>query len=159
MQKSAQAWKTVGRRVALTATSHLHTWREDATKVPDNYTEGDLQSMVSQQLDCRRTIIGEVLDGRPTLCTVLSKPNLCDNCESQASIPIGGTLGTAMAPLQAPTHGATGPYLSSSHDSEAQPHSAKVARPNAPAPRVAAERTPPAAATPAKRKATDEDIS
>jgi len=62
------------------AFSHLLTWNDDINAPSSNYTEGDLRRMVSQTDECRRTIMGKVLDGCPTSCALLRRPNLCDNC-------------------------------------------------------------------------------
>jgi len=69
------------------AFSHLFTWNDEINATSSNYTEDDLRQMVSQTDECRRSIMGKVLDGSPTACTLLRRPNLCDNCRRKVGEP------------------------------------------------------------------------
>lgn len=70
-----------GGRDGKEAFSHLFTWNDDIDATSSNYTEADLRRMVSQTNECRRTVMGEVLDNHATSCALLRQPNLCDNCQ------------------------------------------------------------------------------
>ena len=73
------------------AFSRMHTWK-DELRVCSNYTEDHLNRLIPQVAECRRTILGEVLDNHPTSCALLQLPNLCDNCERRVSLPHPLTL-------------------------------------------------------------------
>ena len=64
------------------ATSYVVTWKSELDRTPTEpqYTEDDLRQWLVQQSGCRRTLIAEVLDRKPTSCLLLEKPNLCDHC-------------------------------------------------------------------------------
>lgn len=74
-----------GGRDGKEAFSHILTWEKELNSESKNYTEDELRRLVGQTTECRRTIMGQVLDGRPTSCAMLRKPNLCDNCEKSVN--------------------------------------------------------------------------
>jgi len=75
-----------GGRGGLKAFSHLLTWEKEIDSPPPTleYTEGDLRKWVPRKDECRRTLIGQVLDGNTTSCVQLTSPNLCDNCRRES---------------------------------------------------------------------------
>jgi superfamily II DNA helicase RecQ len=62
------------------ASSHVFTWKGNLShRGKMNYTEDAMRQLLTSTKDCRRTLMGQVLDGVSTSCTLLGA-NLCDNC-------------------------------------------------------------------------------
>jgi len=66
------------------ATSYVVTWRSELDRTPKKlrYTEDTLRQWLVQQSGCRRTLIAQVLDQKPTSCILLKNANLCDHCRN-----------------------------------------------------------------------------
>lgn len=64
------------------SSSHVFTWSADIERVTRkmNYTEDSMRQLLKPTPACRRTLMGEVLDGVPTSCHTLPGAILCDNC-------------------------------------------------------------------------------
>lgn len=62
------------------ASSHVFTWASNLKAQGEmNYTEDAMLRSLKAKTGCRRTLMGQVLDGVPTSCTLLGA-NPCDNC-------------------------------------------------------------------------------
>jgi superfamily II DNA helicase RecQ len=78
-----------GGRDGKPASSHLLTWEDELKRTPQepHYTEDVLRRWVVQRSGCRRTLLGQVLDQRPTSCVLLTNSNLCDHCRADVLEP------------------------------------------------------------------------
>jgi len=78
-----------GGRDGKPAYSHLLTWRNELETTPRemHYTEDTMRQWVAQTSDCRRTLIGQVLDNKWTSCVLLKHSNRCDRCRAHARCP------------------------------------------------------------------------
>lgn len=75
------------------AFSYLVTWNGELESTPRElrYTEDALRRWVVQQSGCRRILIGQVLDQKPTSCVLLKDSNLCDHCREDLLRPHPGS--------------------------------------------------------------------
>ena len=143
-----------GGRDGRQAFSHLLTWNKELESKCSSYTEDDLRRLICQTTECRRTIIGEVLNNHPTSCAMLREPNLCDNCKRQIDDPHPRTvITTPQAPPPNPPsnfqhHGPPRPDLHT-ENVQRRPQSTPRAQP------PAATIPPPALPRPATRPAVE----
>ena len=73
-----------GGRDGRPAYSHVFTWKVELESLPQKlqYTEDVMRQWLTQPSDCRRVLIGQILDNRPTSCTLLRRSNFCDHCRA-----------------------------------------------------------------------------
>ena len=75
-----------GGRDGRPAHSHVFTWKAELQSSPRKlqYTEDAMRQLLTQPSDCRRVLISQILDNRPTSCTLLKRSNFCDHCRTDA---------------------------------------------------------------------------
>lgn len=78
-----------GGRDGRPAFSHVITWLGElkGTGREMNYTEDAMRQWTIQKSSCRRVLIGQVLDNKPTSCVLLRHSNYCDCCRVAAQDP------------------------------------------------------------------------